>query len=368
MSAADADAYRDSVIGTRLPRGALVIFIDFHEDFARKGTSFLAAINSVALKDFNAYRVVRCNLHTGDVIIARVVDRNATASMCYETLDTNVSIDGSVVPSDLLADPVADAMLPVLVYERKTITDLVSSVQSKSSVPGVQHFADQKLRLRALCDLTGARPRLLLEGFMTHIITCEPVGNMTEDALHSLLSRLDLKYGISVWHSANAHDSARLVLKDARFLHTYAMALPELWYRLPLGPNDVLRVSVRKADNHNAAFYFRSVLGAVPMMGEAAVAAIADVYPNIPALVAALAADDLTEKARVKLLSELRVGSRRLGDALAKRVISFYGPQSGASAAPEPPASSSSKEEEEKEVVAVKRKRAASVPKAKRKK
>jgi len=322
MSADDADAFIESVVeheldGTALSVGELVVFVDYREDRARRGLSFAAALTSVVVKDVE-FVLLRGNLLVGDVIVARVVASTAGSA----ALDECITLSSSgLPPSSMLATPTTLALVPLLVYERKTTMDLVSSLRATSSVPGVNHMDDQIHRLAAFRSRTRVRVRLLLEGFMSHALTKAPVGSMNVDGVHSFLAKLDFNHGIGTIQSADTSDSARQVLKDARFLQRYDVT-PADWTYLGRDTRDTL-VSVRKRDNADERVYYLSVLQAVTGMSPARAKALAAVYPNIPSLVFALEGA-LSTKQRRALITDIRVGRRSLGKAIADRVIRRY--------------------------------------------
>ena len=342
MSADDAEDFIGSVVkafGGPFALHQVVVFVDFHEDNVRSGTSFVQALTSVDVPNFER-NVVRCRLDAADYIIALVVERSDDDQAASQLIDSSISMQHAIKPSALLADAERTTFAAVYARERKTLNDLASSLRRSSSVPGEQHLSSQMARLLSFCEVTGARPGLLVEGYMAHALTGKPMGSMNEDSLHTYMTHIDLRDGISAWQSADVFDSARLVLKEARYIAKHHIT-PQAWLRLPRGTSEP-HIAVKKADNYDARRYYQSILMAVPQMSAARAQAIAEVYPNVPTLVAALAAAP-TPTAAVNLIANIRVKNRRLGDALAVRVVDRYGPQG------DDDSSSSSEEEEEQE-------------------
>jgi ERCC4-type nuclease len=355
-----------------------LVFVDYREENAEQSKPFLEALASARVADYKR-PVVRSTMGTADVIIALVVeapapgsdadaenpddddgddDEDARAAVATtralharlrtiaEELDAKVNVAG-VAPSALLADARATALVPVLAYERKTLSDFTRSVQGATPVPKKQHFDDQRVRMLAFAEATGARPRLLVEGYLEatgdRAVRKRWTGAMAEEAVHSMFTRMDLRDGISIYQTADTDDSARLVLKDAAYVQAKRLST-ERWYRLPRSASDTL-LAVKKAENDDAAVYYVNVLQAMLSVSKPRAQAIAARFPSIPELCEALKAPP-TEKARAALVADIVVGKRRLGIEIAKRVLARYGPSAVKYAAVPPtptnPSSSSS--------------------------
>jgi len=343
MSVEDAEHYIESKVRTERPLLKLndvVIFVDFHEDNTKKSKSLIEALASVEIARKQG-TMVRAHLHAGDVVIARIVrkeygdDDDEGERVARDTFDRNTTVD-SVQASVLLEDGGAATKIVVLyVYERKTIGDLASSVRSTKSVVSENHIESELGRLLALCQATGGQPRLLIEGYMSHALTAKPVGAMSEDGIHSFLCRVAREDGILVWQSANTEDSARLLWKDARYCGEHTL-LPCGWVRIGTGENRAnARLEVRKADNYTPEKWYRGALQSILQMSKPRADAIVQRYTTMPSLVRAFARCP-SDRARVKLVGDIKVNKRRLGDVLARRIVDrFYSPGEG-SAPPTP--------------------------------
>jgi len=339
MSAADAEAFLESqaleqadtdaraaAYNAQFARDDIVVFVDYHEDRARNDTSFVAALRTAEVKRATA-KIVQCRLHTGDVVICRVEahggddDEEMRAS-----IDTNIRLDANRPASSDLREPHSTQLAAILVYERKTVTDLVSSIRSASSVARENHLQSEITRQLEFCRQTGARPRLLLEGYLTYGVQRRPVGSMNEEGLHSLVQRLDLVDGVATVQTVDVRDSARTCLKDARFIGEKQVAARG-WLRLGTGEARSQVISVRKADNYDVQSWYRGTVQAIPGMSSDKARLVVARYPNIRTLLAAFdACDDAAH--RQQLIANLRVESgqrRRIGPAVAARVVErFY--------------------------------------------
>jgi len=312
---ADADAYVASVAahhGGELVVDDVVMFVDFRE------RELIAALRAVDVVPSGA-RIVVGSLDTGDVIVARVVAHSPANARAASALDECVTVSGGVQPSALLASHDDSQLEPIVAYERKTSLDLVQSKQRLSDVPAEEHIAKQLAELADFCAVTGAKPALLLEGYIAHSLTGAPVASMAEEHVHRLLVRIFFANGFPTWQSNSVADSAR-------HLHTVALLTTRLnvrassWVRLPRDATEPA-IRVRKARNADVDRYYLSCLQAMPMMSEERARVVVASYPNIALLVEAIAASDNP----VAMLASLRVNAgRRLGKALAKSIVARY--------------------------------------------
>ena len=92
MSADDADAYIDEAIvafGGPFALHTAVVFVDFHEANVRSGASFVDALNSVALANFDC-RVIRARLDAADYIVMLVVERTEADDAARVLIDDSI--------------------------------------------------------------------------------------------------------------------------------------------------------------------------------------------------------------------------------------------------------------------------------------
>jgi ERCC4-type nuclease len=98
--------------------------------------------------------------------------------------------------------PVGDIWIDVsgLVIERKRTDDLEASILDG-------RYREQRTRLLEYCRQTGARPVYIVEGLLDRLN-----GRLSEKALLKHLTRLSLRYGVSVFQTGNLEETARLCL------------------------------------------------------------------------------------------------------------------------------------------------------------
>jgi len=341
MSVDDADAFVASAVAPHGPPLVLhdvVIFVDFHEDNTRKGPSFAHALRTIDAITCSR-RVVQCRLETGDVVIARVIAGAAapgtTEAVAAAANDRNIRLRGGIAASTLLADPATTMFGAILAIERKTADDLVNSIRSAkaSGQASEAHMATQIAELTDYCAACGARPMLLVEGYIAHVFSGEPVGSMPEIQLMAFIVDVYLTKGFACLQTINVPDSARQVLQMMRLAERRDI-MPGTWIRLPPGTAEP-SIQVRKERNDDTARAYRSTLQLTRGVSDAWARAIQDVFPSIPRLVGAFAAaPDVA--ARAALVSELKVNNRRLGGVLAARLVARFHDGDGEPASPAP--------------------------------
>lgn len=85
-----------------------------------------------------------------------------------------------------------------IVAERKTANDLEASILDK-------RYREQRTRLLAHCNERGARPLYIIEGDLDRLD-----GRLTKQVLLKYLTRLTLRYGISVLQTSSLSETAEL--------------------------------------------------------------------------------------------------------------------------------------------------------------
>ncbi len=286
-----------TVAPQRFALNDVVICIDYRENRGR--LSLLDAMRNVTVRDADQHSVLCTHMRVADAIILRVVstkgvvDLTSSSSSAYASadataIDENVTIDGAGV-SSLLADRCATQFVAITVYERKGAdSDFVSSCRPKSNVPVEQHLDSQVKRLCAFTRRTGARPYLLLEGYLPHAEQATPLagGRMQESEAHSILQKITFEFGITVWNSANTTDSARTLHKDARMTRERRL-VPSGWVRLGTGDDDTIALQVKKSANRDARTWYLAILQAIDRVSAERAKVVAARYPTLVELMAA---------------------------------------------------------------------------------
>lgn len=361
MSDTDAAAFVTSVAaGAGIAAGTVIVFVDLRERTNKKGKAVGLLEATQSLDDLPAGMVMqRALLHVGDVMICRVVSRHrmpasvtdAVVRQWTASMNEAVRVDGvgaadAMLPaassSSSSGTDAALVLVPFFAYERKTTSDLVSSIQPSRGAPGsapsTQRWLDQKARLSAFCQATGCLPALVIEGYMEHAQTARPLGPMSEKRAHSELHEANRVHGLPFWNSASVHDTGRLLVRDARLLLESddgsggggALLLPSGWTRL--GTIDQLTqqaadgassLVVRKSEQHTVQSWWRAALTLVPGVSAATAAALTAEWPTLASMQAAAQVRETT-KGRELLVADVRIGAdgkRRVGPALAKRLV-----------------------------------------------
>lgn len=195
--------------------------------------------------------------------------------------------------------PVGDAWIQtsdgqtVLVVERKTTADFEASFLDG-------RYREQRTRLLAYCAEHKAKALYILEGGLDG-----RTRSLQRPALQKLIHRLLLRYGVAVWSTANLDDTAATL----GLLVAQIQEDPKVFKGEQLSYTDVQHTT-KKANKDDPKAFAVAALQGCPGISAKAAAAIWSSIGSWPALLA------IEEKA----LAELKVGERRLGPAVAKRL------------------------------------------------
>ena len=277
-------------------------------------------------------------MHVGDAMVVRVLDvrdvPNGVAGVWANLMDEAVRISGIGASTALVPGGTA-CLVPIFAYERKTVSDFVSSVipgrGAPGSVPTTQRWLDQKARLSAFCNASGCLPAMIIEGYMKHAMTGQPLGIMQERHAHAVLHSANRRDGLPFWNSANIHDSARLLVRDAKMVQEDRL-LPSGWMRLGTIAGLVQRAAdgasslvIRKSDQATPESWWRAALCLIPGMSANMANAIAADWPSLHHLQRAWAACVSTRQ-RVAVVADIRYTAdkgkgRRIGPVVSERMI-----------------------------------------------
>lgn len=189
---------------------------------------------------------------------------------------------------------------PALIIERKTIKDLEASVLDG-------RYREQKTRLLAHCQETGASPLYILEGPYS-----STTGRLAVPALLKLVARLQYKHGIPVLHTASLEETAVAV----RALADYYKEDPTNFTRStePLRAIDAVHVT-KKVNAADPKQFMVAALAQCPGVSTKVAEAIHTSYPSWSTLLAASEKD---------LASIVQVSGRKVGPAVAKRLHALF--------------------------------------------
>lgn len=182
-----------------------------------------------------------------------------------------------------------------LVMERKRITDFEASFLDG-------RYREQRGRILSFCQPRGAQPIYLLEGAWTTL-----TGRITKKAMIKLLNRLTLRYQIPLLHTDAVEETAEWI-----------ECLLEQWTEDPTAlkrTQELVKVSdglhVQKKQNAaDPKAFLMACLAQCTGVSVRAAESLVAMYPTLTQIMALTA----------KELEDHRVGARRLGPAVAKRL------------------------------------------------
>lgn len=182
-----------------------------------------------------------------------------------------------------------------LVIERKRITDFEASFLDG-------RYREQRGRILSFCQPLGAQPVYLLEGAWTTL-----TGRITKKAMIKLLNRLTLRYQLPLLHTHSVEETAEWV-----------ECLLEQWVEDPTAlkrTQELVKVSdglhVQKKQNAaDPKAFLMACLAQCSGVSIRAAESLVIAHPTLTQIMALTA----------KQLEDHRVGNRRLGPAVAKRL------------------------------------------------
>jgi ERCC4-type nuclease len=200
--------------------------------------------------------------------------------------------------------PVGDAWIKVgeqtkLVVERKTTADFEASFLDG-------RYREQRTRLLAFCAEQKAKALYILEGGLDGRRR-----SLDRPALQKLIHRLLLRYGVAVYFTKSTEDTAAtLTLLAQQITEDAAVFEGE-----QLSYTDVQHVT-KKANKDDPKAFACAALQGCPGVSAKSAAAVWEVAQTWQRLL------EMTEKE----LAEIKVGERRLGPAVAKRLWTLFHP------------------------------------------
>lgn len=341
MSAEDAEAYVASAVQEHAgaKAGDVLVFVDYRERTTQRNrTGVLEALQQLmeqAPAD-NGVRVVRATLQVGDALVCRVAQGAEPGAAAHRAVSDAVTVDGCPAETTLFGPGNEQTLMfvPFFVYERKTVGDLVASLQpgrgAHGAAPQQQRWLDQKARMSTFCAGTGCLPALVLEGYMHHAETGEPMRGMLEKRAHSALHSANRVHGLPFWNSAHTHDTARLLLRDAAMLRSGAakdQEAPSGWTRLGTterlaqqAADGASSLVVRKSGQFTVDAWWRGSLALIPGVSAGKAKALTETWPTLQSMQQALQGQP-SAKAQTQIVADVKAGTRRIGPAVAERVV-----------------------------------------------
>jgi ERCC4-type nuclease len=206
--------------------------------------------NTVVLDDF----VSNSGDESGDTTVNMEQSQEGSEKNILQTTYANVPLYGALdyitvhsrmIPrtpvknwsTEDLPDARTHFLEPLLLVERKTTNDLVSSICGHGKEPGFQHWKDQKLRLRKFRRDTGCPLMLMVENFFT--VAHQPFvggdgrgkGGMPTTSfqnalLHAQLTdRINVIYSMNIASSINSVRGLMQYITEHRFNNRYFTTL-----------------------------------------------------------------------------------------------------------------------------------------------
>ncbi len=185
----------------------------------------------------------------------------------------------------------------VIVAERKTTADFEASFLDG-------RYREQRTRLLAYCAEHKAKALYILEGGLDG-----RRNKLERPALQKLIHRLMMRYGVAVWCTRNIEDTAA----TAQLLAAQVKDDPKVFEAEQLSYTDVQHVT-KKANKDDPKAFTTAALQGCPGVSAKAAAAILDAFGGT--LAAVMAAQEAE-------LAAVKVGERKLGPAVAKRLYAL---------------------------------------------
>lgn len=197
--------------------------------------------------------------------------------------------------------PVGDAWIQyndqtAVVVERKTTADFEASFLDG-------RYREQRTRLLAYCAEHKAKALYILEGGLDG-----PTRTIQRQALQKLINRLMLRYGIAVWTTKNTEETAEAL----RILAQQVAEDKNVFQGEQLSYTDVMHVHKKANMEDPSAFAIGALQGCPGISAKAATA----IWSHVKSWSQLLSTEE-------KTLAEIKVGERRLGPAVAKRLWSL---------------------------------------------
>lgn len=195
-----------------------------------------------------------------------------------------------------------------ILIERKTIADLVASIKDG-------RYKNQKLRMLEYRENTEKSVDLvyLLEGQISDIPYFE------EKKYWGVLVNSTLRDKIQVIQTGNLKKTAEIILD------IYEKLLNNKFEGSSHGSNEIHLESFKKSSFNKPENYFLGQLKLIPGISSSSAKILDEQFKNMKDLIEKIEENLVLEnvKLRLKFLSDISLGKRKLGDALATKIISY---------------------------------------------
>lgn len=180
-----------------------------------------------------------------------------------------------------------------IVLERKTVADLEASLTDG-------RYREQRTRLLAFCAEKKARAIYCIEGCLDRLD-----GKKTQHELWAILNRLMFRYGVFVMQTDSLEDTAKYIKTIASQIEKEAT----VFEGQQLSYSDVTSFT-KKGNKEDPKQFALAVLQQCPGISANGAKAIYDQFQSLSCIFSATA----------EQIAEVRVGNRRLGNAVASRL------------------------------------------------
>ncbi len=183
-----------------------------------------------------------------------------------------------------------------IVAERKTAADLEASILDG-------RYREQRTRLLSHCQTNGLRPLYIIEGDLDRI-----AGRLPESALLKHITRLTLRYGVSVLQTSSVQDTAKLCI----FLAEQIAAEPQVFCTEEAAKvqyTDTICVN-KRGNREDPAVFASAVLQQCPGVSAAGASALLYQFRTLEGI----------WTATPQQLAATVVGKRKLGAVVAERL------------------------------------------------
>ncbi len=211
---------------------------------------------------------------------------------------------------------IGDAAKPALILERKTFADFEASIMDK-------RYREQRGRLLAFGAETGARVGYILEGMPSaaqqrigdslFVKAAVPAAGsrLSETAIMKIVSRLMYRHSIPVFRTLSVEGTAQLV--------------EGLWSQWT-EDNSVFQVETAPQRATDGIQVVKKNNSEDPLLfGASMLCLVTGVSPRIAeAWIATFGSAGAVMRADTKALADVKVGSRRVGDAVATRAVNLW--------------------------------------------
>lgn len=245
-----------------------------------------------------SFHIEVTGLHTGDIMIGRVHGMNEENEWANKNFISQV----------------IENFQPLLLIERKTITDFASSFRSN-------HYHSQKSRMIAFRDRTHCQCGLIVEEFNETKEFQSKIGTIPISTLEQCFTSIRIRDRFFVEHVDSIKDHARFILRSLKTIEKYSL-YKENWanekvVRENLQKDFSQSLKVRKKENVTPELCFKIQLSSIPGISLNMAEKLVEKYSTMPKMIKAL------EEEGSSCLEDINLGKMKFGKVKAKRVYDF---------------------------------------------